>query len=157
MRGRPQGLGHCGHARGHFNGAGPLSLGSPLGAPPALGLSGPAYADAALARLLLPLLAHLLLPLGLALLLEREVQLEGQHLRVVLVEVLAAADLRILQLVQDCEGFARQWLVQHPEEALAVRSYPLVHLIDVALDSEQVGLDARALSAQLGSGLCSKQ
>ena len=49
--------------------------------------------DATVASLLLPLLAQVLLTLGLALLLECQVELEGQHLRVVLIKVLATSDL----------------------------------------------------------------
>jgi len=49
--------------------------------------------DATVASLLLTLLAKILLTLGLALLLEREVELQRQYLWVVLIEVLATSYL----------------------------------------------------------------
>ena len=104
--------------------------------------------------LFLSCLIRVELPLGLPLLLKGQVELEGKHLRVRLIKVLATADLRILELVEDGEGFAGKWLVEGAEEALWVHSDLLMDLIDVALNREQVRLDSGALGAQLCSHLC---
>ena len=104
--------------------------------------------------LLLSCLIRVELPLGLALLLKGQVELEGKHLRVRLIKVLATADLRILELVENGQGFAGKWLVKGAEEALWVHSDLLMDLIDVALNREQVCLDSSALGAQLCSHLC---
>lgn len=49
-------------------------------------------------------------------LLQRQVQVERQHLREVLVKVFAAADLRVLQLVKQRDVVLRQRLVQQFQE-----------------------------------------
>ena len=111
--------------------------------------------DATLVSLFFTLLAQVLLSLGLALLLESEVELEWQYLRVVLIKVLATADLRVLKLVENLERISRQRLVQYSEEPFTVGCNALVYFIHVALNSEQVCLYARALSTHGCAGLCS--
>lgn len=53
----------------------------------------------------------ILLSLGLSFLFQGKVQFKRQYLRIVFVEMLATADLRILKLVEHDESFARQRLV----------------------------------------------
>ena len=111
--------------------------------------------DATLVSLFFTLLAQVFFSLGLALLLESEVELEWQNLWVVLIKVLATADLRVLKLVENLERISRQRLVQYSEEPFTVGCNALVNFIHVALNSEQVCLYARALSTHGCAGLCS--
>lgn len=67
--------------------------------------------DTALFSFLFLLLFRIFFALCFPLLLQSEVQLEGQYLREAFIEMFAAANLRILELVEDRKALTSEWLL----------------------------------------------
>lgn len=114
------------------------------------------HGDALLCCLLQPGLLNFILSSGLSLFFERQVELKGENLGELLIEMLTATDFRILQLVENDEGFSAEGLVEDAEETLGVLGNLLVDLINVALDRKEVGFYATALGTVLSSHFCTK-